>query len=74
MDTLDTTFITYHVSAGGLHLRTSDGIISIDKKKEDLIALVKTFRRGQKIHAEGERSVSKALSTWVFSVEQISAA
>ena len=71
MDTIHTTFITYHVSAGGLHLRTRDGIIAIDKKKEDLIALAKTFHRGQQILAEGEHTVSKALSTWVFAAEKI---
>jgi len=74
MDTLETTFITYHKSAGGLHLRTVDGIIAIDKKKDELIDLATTFRRGQKIKVEGEHAVSKALSTWVFEAEKICAA
>ena len=74
MQTLETTFITYHASAGGIHLRTSDGIIAIDKKKEELVGRAKTFRRGQKIRIAGERAVSKALSTWVFEAEDIDAA
>ncbi|MDP7039790.1 MAG: hypothetical protein QGI45_11570 [Myxococcota bacterium] len=71
MQTLETTFMTYHASAGGLHLRTSDGIIAIDKKKDELVDLAKTFRRGQKIRVAGEHAVSKALSTWVFEAEEI---
>ncbi len=71
MQSLETTFMTYHISAGGLHLRTSDGIVAIDKKKDALVDLAKTFRRGQKIRIEGARAVSKALSTWVFQAEEI---
>lgn len=71
LQTLSTRFLTYHESAGNLHLRTTDRVLFIDKGKPELLALARKLYRNQPIRVTGRPDYSKTLSTYVFVVESL---
>jgi hypothetical protein len=74
VETLELRFVTYHNSAGNVHLRTDGPFLFIDKKKEALVELSKSLARGQAIRVQGRTTFSSTLSTYVFDVEELEVA
>jgi hypothetical protein len=68
-EVLNTEFLTWHNSAGSVHIRTASGrVIFIDKSQAELIERAKVIPRGQEITASGKTTYSKTLSTFVLAV------
>ena len=72
-ETLETRFLTWHDSAGNLHVRTDSMVLYIDKAKEELQAAAKRMRRGQALRVTGQVTYSKTLSNMVFDVDALEA-
>lgn len=73
-EAIETQFLTYHLSGNDLHLRTDDGVLWIEKGKDELQNFAKSLRRGDRIRAEGAYVLSKTLSSTVLQVSALARA
>lgn len=74
-DIIRDEFLSWHLSAGSLHIRTASGrILYVDKGQDALIEKVKQTRRGQNIAITGTSNFSKTLSNYVIEVDSYEAA
>ena len=71
LESIEARFLTWHDSAGNLHLRTNGPVLFIDKKKTELVAQGRALVRDQALNATGRTIYSKTLSTYVFEVESL---